>query len=109
MLWRAVSWTTSWYTTWSPTTPRSWRTWSRDYPGVQILCNAMAKTMVGQFFGPELAGRITAVKEGDPLHRTAHPALRGRAYGPLAGGDDDLRRDGQAAAVGGRLRLLPVR
>ena len=38
---------------------------ARVYPRAQILCSAMAKTMVGQFFGPELAGRITAVKEGE--------------------------------------------
>ena len=44
----------------------------KDYPRVQILCSAMAKTMVGQFFGPELAGRITAVKEGETLCTGRH-------------------------------------
>ena len=45
---------------------------ARDYPRAQILCTAMAKTMVGQFFGPELAGRITAVKEGETLCTGRH-------------------------------------
>ena len=45
---------------------------ARDYPRAQILCSAMAKTMVGQFFGPELAGRITAVKEGETLCTGRH-------------------------------------
>ena len=44
----------------------------KDHPRVQILCSAMAKTMVGQFFGPELAGRITAVKEGETLCTGRH-------------------------------------
>ena len=44
----------------------------KDYPRVQILCSVMAKTMVGQFFGPELAGRITAVKEGETLCTGRH-------------------------------------
>ena len=60
---------------------------ARDYPRAQILCTAMAKTMVGQFFGSEHHRREGG---GDPLHRAAHPALCGRADGPLAGGDDDL-------------------
>ena len=32
----------------------------------------MAKTMVGQFFGPEVAGRITVIKEGDTLCTGRH-------------------------------------
>ena len=44
----------------------------KDYPRVQILCSAMAKTMVGQFFGPEVAGRITVIKEGDTLCTGRH-------------------------------------
>ena len=40
---------------------------AKDYPKAQILCSAMAKAMVGQFFGPETAGRITVIKEGETL------------------------------------------
>lgn len=43
-----------------------------DYPEAQILCSAMAKTMVGQFFGPELAGRIAVIKEGETLCTGRH-------------------------------------
>ncbi len=43
-----------------------------DYPEAQILCSAVAKTMVGQFFGAELAGRITVVKEGESLCTGRH-------------------------------------
>ena len=43
-----------------------------DYPEAQLLCSGMAKTMVGQFFGPELAGRITVIKEGDTLCTGRH-------------------------------------
>ena len=43
-----------------------------DYPEAQILCSAMARTMVGQFFGPELAGRITVIKEGETLCTGRH-------------------------------------
>ena len=42
------------------------------FPEVQILCTAMAKTMIGQFFGPELAGRITVIKEGETLSTGRH-------------------------------------
>ena len=42
------------------------------YPHAQILCSAMAKTMVGQFFGPELAPRITVIKEGETLSTGRH-------------------------------------
>ena len=45
---------------------------AKDYPKAQFMCSAMAKTMVGQFFGPELAGRITAVKEGETLCTGRH-------------------------------------
>lgn len=44
----------------------------RDYPQTQVLCSAMAKTMIGQFFGPELAGRITVIKEGETLSTGRH-------------------------------------
>ena len=94
------SWTTSWFTTWSDHAELA--DLARDYPRAQILCSAMAKTMVGQFFGPELAGRITAVKEGgDPLHRAAHTAFVAAPMVHWPEVDDDLRRDGQAAADGG--------
>ena len=43
-----------------------------DYPEAQILCSGMAKTMVGQFFGPELAGRITVIKEEETLCTGRH-------------------------------------
>ena len=43
-----------------------------DYPEAQLLCSGMAKTMVGQFFGPELAGRITVIKEGETLCTGRH-------------------------------------
>ena len=45
---------------------------AEDYPKAQILCSAMAKTMVGQFFGPETAGRITVIKEGETLCTGRH-------------------------------------
>lgn len=45
---------------------------AKDYPKAQILCSAMAKTMVGQFFGPETAGRITVIKEGETLCTGRH-------------------------------------
>lgn len=37
------------------------------YPRAQILCNAKAAKMVGQFFSQELAGRVRLVAEGDEL------------------------------------------
>lgn len=43
-----------------------------DYPEAQLLCSGMAKNMVGQFFGPELAGRITVIKEGETLCTGRH-------------------------------------
>lgn len=43
-----------------------------DYPEAQILCSGMAKTMVGQFFGPELAGRIAVIREGETLCTGRH-------------------------------------
>ena len=77
------------------------------FPEVQIYCSAMAKTMMTQFFGPGFQERIHVVKEGEyPLHRAAHAALYCGPHGPLAGGTDDLRRDGSSAADGGCLRLL---
>ena len=42
------------------------------FPEAKILCSAMAKTMIGQFFGPELSDRITVVKEGDTLTTGRH-------------------------------------
>lgn len=45
---------------------------AKDYPEAQFMCSAMAKTMVGQFFGPEVAGRITVIKEGDTLCTGRH-------------------------------------
>lgn len=45
---------------------------AEDYPKAQILCSAMAKTMVGQFFGPEMVGRITVIKEGETLCTGRH-------------------------------------
>lgn len=45
---------------------------AKDYPKAQLMCSAMAKTMVGQFFGPEVAGRITVIKEGDTLCTGRH-------------------------------------
>ena len=45
---------------------------AKDYPKAQFMCSAMANTMVGQFFGPELAGRITVIKEGDTLCTGRH-------------------------------------
>ena len=45
---------------------------AKDYPKAQFLCSGMAKTMVGQFFGPELAGRITVIKEGETLCTGRH-------------------------------------
>ena len=45
---------------------------AKDYPKAQILCSAMAKTMVGQFFGPETTGRITVIKEGETLCTGRH-------------------------------------
>ena len=40
---------------------------ARRFPGVRILCSAMAKTMIGNFFGHDFDGRIQTVKEGDTL------------------------------------------
>ena len=45
---------------------------AKDYPKAQFMCSAMAKAMVGQFFGPEVAGRITVIKEGDTLCTGRH-------------------------------------
>ena len=45
---------------------------AQAYPQAQLLCSAMARTMIGQFFGPELAGRITVIKEGDTLCTGRH-------------------------------------
>ena len=45
---------------------------AKDYPKARFMCSAMAKTMVGQFFGPEVAGRITVIKEGDTLCTGRH-------------------------------------
>ena len=45
---------------------------AKDYPKAQFMCSAMAKTMMGQFFGPEVAGRITVIKEGDTLCTGRH-------------------------------------
>ena len=45
---------------------------AEDYPKAQILCSAMAKTMVGQFFGPETTGRITVIKGGETLCTGRH-------------------------------------
>lgn len=45
---------------------------AKDYPKAQFMCSTMAKTMVGQFFGPEVAGRITVIKEGDTLCTGRH-------------------------------------
>ena len=48
-----------------------------------------------EYAGPVLRPRVRGAHQrgeggGHPLHRAAHPALCGRAYGPLAGGADDL-------------------
>ena len=45
---------------------------AQAYPQAQLFCSAMARTMIGQFFGPELAGRITVIKEGDTLCTGRH-------------------------------------
>ena len=45
---------------------------AKDYPHAQLLCSAMAKTMIGQFFGSELASRITVIKEGETLCTGRH-------------------------------------
>ena len=45
------------------------------YPNVQIICSAMAKTMIGQFFGHSYDERIQVVKEGDTL-QTGHHTLQ---------------------------------
>ena len=44
----------------------------RRYPGVQVFGSAMALTMIGQFFNLDLAGKTTAVKEGDTLTTGRH-------------------------------------
>ena len=45
---------------------------ARRFPGVRILCSAMAKTMIGNFFGHDFDGRIQTVKEGDTLCTGRH-------------------------------------
>ena len=42
------------------------------FPEVQILCSAMAKTMIGQFFGHAYDDRIHVCKEGDTLCTGRH-------------------------------------
>ena len=42
------------------------------FPEVQILCTAMAKTMIGQFFGHAYDDRIHVCKEGDTLCTGRH-------------------------------------
>lgn len=42
------------------------------YPNVQVLCSAMARNMIVQFFGDRFAGQIRAVKEGDTLCTGRH-------------------------------------
>ena len=42
------------------------------FPNVQILCTAMAKTMIGQFFGHVYDDRIRVCKEGDTLCTGRH-------------------------------------
>lgn len=42
------------------------------FPHVQILCTAMAKTMIGQFFGHAYDDRIRVCKEGDTLCTGRH-------------------------------------
>lgn len=42
------------------------------FPEVQILCTAMAKTMIGQFFGHVYDDRIRVCKEGDTLCTGRH-------------------------------------
>ena len=45
---------------------------ARLFPEMTILCSAAAKNMMAQFFGDELAQRITVVKEGDTLCTGRH-------------------------------------
>lgn len=45
---------------------------TRRYPHVTICCSAMAKTMIGQFFGNDWDDRISVVKEGDTLDTGRH-------------------------------------
>ena len=42
----------------------------RRYPGVTVVCSAMSKAMIGQFFHDEI--NIRTVKEGDTLTTGAH-------------------------------------
>jgi len=42
------------------------------YPSMKICCSAMAKTMIGQFFGNKWEDRIVVVKEGDTLSTGRH-------------------------------------
>ena len=42
------------------------------YPNVQVLCSAMARNMIVQFFGDRFAGQIRVVKEGDTLCTGRH-------------------------------------
>lgn len=42
------------------------------YPGMEIICSGMAKTMLGQFFGDGLNVKVTVVKEGDTLTTGRH-------------------------------------
>ena len=45
---------------------------TRRYPHVTICCSAMAKTMIGQFFGNDWNERISVIKEGDTLDTGRH-------------------------------------
>lgn len=77
------------------------------FPEVQILCTAMAKTMIGQFFGHAYDDRIHVCKEGDTLCTGRHTlqfVMAPMVHWPEVMMTYDRYR--QAAAVGGCLRLL---
>lgn len=44
----------------------------RRYPDAQLVCNAKAAAMIGQFFAPSLTERALLVKEGDALLTGSH-------------------------------------
>lgn len=60
------------------------------YPNVQVLCSAMARNMIVQFFGDRLPGRSRGQGGRHALHRPPHAAVCGRADGALARGAHDL-------------------
>ena len=61
------------------------------YPGLQIIGNAKTFPMIDQFYNIDLEGKKNVIKvRGHILLRKTYPPFRHCAYGPLAGGYDDL-------------------